>query len=313
MSWRNSTIAKALEWSILRHQYTGMIQSMTGYGRQEVPFGDLNVTAEVRSLNGKLADVRIKTQLQLGEREIQLRKMVLDRAVRGKIDVTLDVKGTGMAEAGLPDPRVIKTFYNSLKGIGEDLGVSDDNLFSTVLRLPNAFQTSEMEIDAGLWNAIESAMLGALDRLEEFRKKEGESIMQDLSERVNTIDTLLGEVEPFEVEREENLKDRLRQKIQELERESIDQNRFEQEIIYYLDKLDIHEEKVRLAQHCKYFLEILGGSNGAKGKKLNFVSQEIGREINTLGAKAQWSPIQRIVVQMKDNLENIKEQLANAL
>ncbi len=307
------SISQSGEWSILRLQFTGMIQSMTGYGRREVPFGELNVTAEVRSLNGKLADVRIKTPLQLGEREIQLRKMVLDRAVRGKIDVTLDVKGSGMAEAGLPDPEVIKTFYTSLKAIGDDLGITDDNLFSTVLRLPNAFQTSEMEIDEGLWQALEKAMNGALDNLDEFRKKEGASILADLSERVQTIETLLGEVEPFEAEREENLKDRLRQKIQELEREAIDQNRFEQEIIYYLDKLDIHEEKVRLAQHCKYFLEILHSDAEAKGKKLNFVSQEIGREINTLGAKAQWSPIQRIVVQMKDNLENIKEQLANAL
>ena len=306
-------MTQSCEWSILRAQITSMIQSMTGYGRQEVPFGDLNVTAEVRSLNGKLADVRIKTSLQLGEREIQLRKMVLDRAVRGKIDVSLDVKGSGMAEAGLPDPEVIKTFYTSLKGIGSDLGVSDDNLFSTVLRLPNAFQTSDMEIDEGLWNALEKAMSGALNRLEEFRKKEGESILGDLSKRVRTIEALLAEVEPFESEREENLKERLRLKIQELEREAIDQNRFEQEIIYYLDKLDINEEKVRLAQHCKYFIEILESDGDVKGKKLNFVSQEIGREINTLGAKAQWSPIQRIVVQMKDNLENIKEQLANAL
>ena len=286
---------------------------MTGYGRQEVSYNNMNVIAEIRSLNGKLADVRIKTALQLGEREIQLRKRVLDRAVRGKLDVSLDVKGSGMTELGLPDPEVIKTFYRSIKGIGDDLGIEDHSLFSTILRLPNAFQAPEMEIDENLWEAVAEAINGALDNLQAFRSKEGESIMADLTDRVHNIESLLNDVEPFESEREENLKERLRQKIHELEREAIDQNRFEQEIIYYLDKLDIHEEKIRLAQHCKYFVEILHSEGSVKGKKLNFVSQEIGREINTLGAKAQWSPIQRIVVQMKDNLENIKEQLANAL
>ena len=286
---------------------------MTGFGRGEVALHDKNVTVEIRSLNGKLPDLRIKTQLQLGQFELELRKLVMEHAVRGKMDMTIDVKGAGALEAGLPNADLIKAYYKRLREVGSELGVDDSNLYSTILRLPNIFQPDNGELDEEITAAIRTGALEALKKLEAFRKNEGRALYEDLKQRVENIDALLSEVDPHEADRKEALKERLEQKATEIERESIDQNRFEQEILYYLDKLDINEEKARLRQHCIHFLEVLNTANGAKGKKLNFISQEIGREINTLGAKAQWSPIQRIVVQMKDNLENIKEQLANAL
>ncbi len=290
-----------------------MIQSMTGFGRHEVSVGDNKVMVEVRSLNGKFADVRIKTVLQLGQHEIELRKMILDKAVRGKIDVVIDIKGSGISDAGMPNGEMIKAYFTNLKGVATELGVEDNNLFSSILRMPNVFQSENGDIDADLSKGMYEAVNGALAKLKEFREKEGQSLHDDLNTSVQTISQLLAEVTPYEEERTAALKERLSQKVTEIERESMDANRFEQEIMYYMDKLDIHEEKVRLEQHCQYFLEVLAGEGGVKGKKLNFISQEIGREINTLGAKAQWSAIQRLVVQMKDNLEKIKEQLANAL
>jgi len=290
-----------------------MILSMTGFGRHEVSVDDSKVIAEVRSLNGKIADVRIKTALQLGQHEIELRKLVLGKAIRGKMDLVIDVKGSGVSEAGMPNADVIKAYFATLKEIATDIGVEDENLFSTILRMPNVFQSENGGIDANLSAAMFEAVNGALEKLKEFRIKEGLSLHDDLQSSVQIISRLLKEVTPFELERTEALKERLGQKIVEIERESLDANRFEQEILYYMDKLDIHEEKVRLEQHCQYFLEVLAAEGESKGKKLNFISQEIGREINTLGAKAQWSAIQRLVVQMKDHLEKIKEQLANAL
>lgn len=290
-----------------------MIQSMTGFGRHEVSVGDNKVLVEVRSLNGKFADVRIKTALQLGQNEIELRKLILDRAVRGKIDVVIDIKGSGISDAGMPNGDMIKAYYENLKGLATELGVEDKSLFSTILRMPNVFQSENGDVDADLSKALVEAVNGALDKLKIFREKEGKSLHDDLQQCVMTISRLLKEVEPFEADRTAALRERLSQKITEIERESMDANRFEQEVLYYMDKLDIHEEKVRLEQHCQYFLEVLDGDGGVKGKKLNFISQEIGREVNTLGAKAQWSAIQRLVVDMKDNLEKIKEQLANAL
>ncbi|MDX1409044.1 MAG: DUF1732 domain-containing protein, partial [Saprospiraceae bacterium] len=195
----------------------------------------------------------------------------------------------------------------------DDLGVEDARIFSSILKLPNVFQSQNGEMDQELWEALESTTLAALEKLNAFRATEGQSLQNDLKVQIDEILRLLQEIDPLESEREAALKERLAQKIADVDPESVDRNRFEQEVLHYLEKLDINEEKVRLAQHCKYFLEELQTPVIAKGKKLNFIAQEIGREINTLGAKAQWSMIQRIVVQMKDALEKIKEQLANAL
>lgn len=286
---------------------------MTGYGRVEVPVEEKTLIVEVKSLNSKLPDIRIKTSMHLGQRELDLRRLILDSAVRGKIDVAIDVRHSGGGEMTPPNFDLIRSYYKGLKGLAEEIGVDDSNLYSTVLKLPNIFMSENGELDDELWQKMRQATEDALNLLRGFRQKEGNSLFEDLSERTRNISRLLADIEPLETERSEALRSRLRQKIQEIESESVDQNRFEQELIYYMDKLDIHEEKVRLEQHCQYFLEVLGTDASIKGKKLNFISQEIGREINTLGSKAQWSSIQHLVVQMKNELEKIKEQLANVL
>lgn len=291
-----------------------MILSMTGFGRAERPFEGKTVTVEVRSLNGKLVDIRLKSSVHLGQYELELRKLVQDHAVRGKIDLTLDVKGMDATLLGTPNKEAIKQYYADLKDVADDLGVADDTIFQSILKLPNIFQTENGELSPGLWDAFVDAANGALAKLRQFRETEGKSIHDDMRTSILEILKLLGEVAPHEEEREIVLKKRLMDKVHEMDNDAgVDENRFEQEVLYYLDKLDINEEKVRLEQHCKYFLEELDTPAEVKGKKLNFISQEIGREINTLGAKAQWSPIQRVVVQMKNELEKVKEQLPNVL
>ena len=286
---------------------------MTGYGRVEKPVGDKTLIVEIRSLNSKLADLRIKSGLHLGQRELELRKIVLEEAIRGKIDMSIDLRDAGGGELTPPNVNMIKSYYSSLKDLATELDVPDTNLYNTILRLPNIFMSENGELDDALWDALQDAASGALEMFTGFRRKEGKELQNDLRNRIQRISELLEEVDPLEVERAEALRSRLDQKVNELEVESADKNRFEQEILYYLDKLDIHEEKVRLFQHCKYFLSELETGETKKGKKLNFISQEIGREINTMGAKAQWSPLQHVVVQMKNELEKVKEQLANVL
>lgn len=289
------------------------MHSMTGFGRDETPLDDKTIVVEVRSLNGKLSDVRIKTAVHLGQRELDLRKLIQKTAIRGKVDVLVDIRGMQSAELSTPNTNLIVKYYSELKTIADKLGVEDGTIFSSILRLPNIFQPQNGEIDQELWEALKSTTLNALKQLNAFRAAEGVSLKNDLASNVQTILDLLEQVKPLEADREAALKQRLQQKMNELDPESVDRNRFEQEVLHYLEKLDINEEKVRLAQHCTYFLQELESPKASKGKKLNFISQEIGREINTLGAKAQWSEMQHIVVQMKDALEKIKEQLANAL
>jgi uncharacterized protein (TIGR00255 family) len=291
-----------------------MILSMTGFGRAELPYGGKTVVVEIRSLNGRTVDIRVKSAVHLGEHELDLRKIVQEHAIRGKIDVALDIRGLDPSELGAPNKDLIKSYYNEIKGIADELKVADDMILPSILKLPNVFQSQNGKLDPGLWDAIRQAAGKALSKLLAFRESEGQSIKRDMTECIANIRDLLGQVPQDEKDREDALKERLTLKMQELENDAnVDKNRFEQEILFFLDKLDINEEKVRLAQHCDYFIEEIETSTHVKGKKLNFISQEIGREINTLGAKAQWSPIQRYVVQMKNELEKIKEQLPNVL
>ena len=290
-----------------------MLLSMTGFGRGEATFDDKTVVVEVRSLNSKLTDIRIKSSLHMGQRELDLRKLVQDHATRGKIDVMIDLRGMLASDIGSPNTQIISKYYNDLKEIADDLGVENEMIFSSILKLPNVFHSENGEMDDEMWAVLQQTTRSALDQLKVFRSNEGQSLLEDLESQASTILDLLDKVTPEEADREEALRVRLRQRVEEMESEAIDQNRVEQELLHYLDKLDINEEKVRLRQHCEYFLAELAKEGEEKGKKLNFISQEIGREINTLGSKAQWSPIQRIVVQMKNALEKIKEQLANVL
>ena len=267
---------------------------------------------EIRSLNSKYSDLRLKCSQNLREKEGELRKLVTDFAKRGKLEMTIEITShTGANEFGLNIP-LFKRYFEALKGLSDEFDYQDRTLMSAILRLPNVAASSEGEMSAEEWSAIMDVVKAALDQFQQFRRQEGAATAEDLAQRVHTISDLLGKVSPHEQDRIGAIRDRLYRSLEEnLGKERVDENRFEQEVLFYLEKMDINEEKMRLSQHCQYFLEVLESDNLAKGRKLSFISQEIGREINTLGAKAYSSNIQRLVVGMKDALEKIKEQTAN--
>ena len=266
-----------------------MIQSMTGFGRGSARYNDMLVLSEIRSLNSKVTDLRIKLPVTLGEREIELRNLVLGRTQRGKIEMTISFEGDMALDDIDYDKGLIRKHFNQLSEIASSFGVGPDQILHEVLKLPNILKNrSNTEIDNTLWNAIVEATNESIDKLIQFR------------------------IDAQDKERLAYVRTRMRQKLEEyVNGDQVDTNRFEQELIYFLDRLDINEEKVRLQQHCTFFLQTLSGDMEQKSKQLNFIAQELGREINTLGAKAQWSPLQHLVVNMKNELEKIKEQLAN--
>lgn len=287
---------------------------MTGYGKGEALFGENKIVAEIKSLNAKITDVRIKSSVPLGQKELELRNIVQNAGHRGKFELNLLLAGIAEIETGTLNKVLIRKYLEELQDIVPgDMATSGD-ILGSVLRLPNVVVTEDSNIPDPLWQSICRSVEDALAKLKSFRTQEGDSLKQDMEQRIEIISSLLERVTPAEAGRLEALKKRLKQRIDEyLGNESVDQNRFEQELIFYIEKLDITEEKVRLAQHCRFFLDILEQDQEEKGKKLMFICQEIGREINTMGAKAQWSPIQKIVIAMKDELEKIKEQAANTL
>jgi uncharacterized protein (TIGR00255 family) len=290
-----------------------MIQSMTGYGRGSAPYNDMTVLSEIRSLNSKITDLRIKLPVSLGEREIELRNHVLQRTQRGKIEMTISFEGDMAMDDIDYDKALIKKHFKQLSAIAEELGVGADQILHEVLKLPNVLKTgSATAIDSTLWEAIMSAVNQSIDHLTLFREHEGRSLYKDLEQSATAIHDMCNEIEAHDQERFAYVRNRMKQKLEEfMNADQVDANRFEQEVIFYLDRLDINEEKVRLQQHCNFFMETLKGDMDMKSKQLNFICQELGREINTLGAKAQWSPLQHLVVGMKNELEKIKEQLAN--
>lgn len=290
-----------------------MIQSMTGYGRGAAIYKDMTVLCEIRSLNSKITDLRIKLPVNLGEKEIDLRNLVLQRTQRGKIEMTISFEGDmGMDDIEY-DRALIRKHFQQLSSIAAELGVGADQILHEVLKLPNILKTAASgDLDHSLWDAILNAVNASIDQLIQFREHEGRSLYTDLLQSVTAIHDMCNQIEAHDQERLAYVRNRMRQKLDEfMNGDQVDANRFEQEVIYYLDRLDINEEKVRLQQHCTFFLETLKGDMEMKSKQLNFISQELGREINTLGAKAQWSPLQHLVVGMKNELEKIKEQLAN--
>lgn len=289
-----------------------MLLSMTGYGRATKNWKDKTFIVELRSLNSKYTDLRLKSSQNLREKDTLLRKMITDFAKRGKLEANIDIKSMkGDEQFGLNVP-LFEKYYQVLSELANKANYDDNNLMSAILRLPNVVASSDGELEEEEWLMLKETLDAACENFENFRKTEGQAMAQDLSTRVTTIASLLEQVSPFEQERVKNVRDRLSKNLEEhLSKDKIDENRFEQEVLFYLEKMDINEEKVRLAQHCNYFLEVLNNKDKIKGRKLNFIGQEIGREINTLGAKAYSSDIQRIVVAMKDELEKIKEQIAN--
>ncbi|HHJ51097.1 MAG TPA: YicC family protein [Phaeodactylibacter sp.] len=287
---------------------------MTGYGRATATFDKKSIAVELRSLNSKYTDVRLKVPSNFREREHQLRKLLTNKVERGKIEMSIEVKSMmGDEGYGLNLP-LFKKYFSELSALADELGTSREGLMQGILRIPNVVMAEESDIDEEEWQAIMNTVKEALDKFHAFRLAEGAAMEEDLRLRVNNILSALEQINPFEKERIVLLQNRLRQNLQEFfGKENVDENRFEQEVIFYLEKIDITEEKVRLAQHCQYFLEQLDNKKTTKGRTLSFISQEMGREINTLGAKAYSADIQRLVVGMKDDLEKIKEQVANSV
>lgn len=288
-----------------------MILSMTGFGKAIANYNKKKINIELKSLNGKTADIRFKLSNNFREKEVLLRNIIMDHAKRGKIECSIQIQ-SGENETVQLNRGLFMAYLREVKDIENEMGIESTDLSSAILRLPNVIIADENEMSADEWDAIHQAMNEALDNLQKFRASEGLAMEQDLYERVTNIASLLNDVKPFEIERVNALKDRMKRHLEDfMGKDNVDKNRYEQEVIYYLEKLDINEEKVRLTQHCTFFLSELQSDDDASGRKLSFITQEMGREINTLGAKAQHTEIQKIVVQMKDDLEKIKEQLAN--
>jgi uncharacterized protein (TIGR00255 family) len=291
-----------------------MLLSMTGYGRASGNFGNKSISVEVRALNAKITDLKLRLPGDYKEREVELRKLVTDHAERGKLDVLVEVQNADGTASITLNEALFRGYHRELSRLSQELNLPQTDLLQAILRIPNVVNTPTGDVDEDEWAAICATVTQALDHFKLFRIQEGKALEADLRARVASITTLLEQTAPFEQERFVKMRDRMRTNMEEnIGKASIDNNRFEQEILYYLEKLDFTEERIRLAQHCRYFIEHLDGKQESVGRALGFIAQEMGREINTLGAKAYDADIQRIVVQMKDELEKIKEQLANVL
>ncbi len=268
---------------------------------------------EIRSLNSKQFDLFTRLPILYREKEISLRNHLAKRLVRGKLDLSINVEVIAKEVSSRIDPHVIKQYQWELSTLTEEMGVAPpDDWLAVLMRLPEVMRQEIEELQDAEWEQVQAAIDQAVDELIAFRLKEGQMTQELLTEKIENIRTLLNEIEEFEAERIEKVRTRLHEELSKLEGIEYDKNRFEQELIYYLEKLDVNEEKTRLAHHLDYFLETLSEKH-SQGKKLGFISQEIGREINTLGSKSNQSDMQRIVVQMKDELEQIKEQILNVL
>ncbi|MBT8188859.1 MAG: YicC family protein [Saprospiraceae bacterium] len=291
-----------------------MVLSMTGYGEASRELHNKRFKIEIKSLNGKMSDIRFKSNTSLKDKEIELRRMIHENAVRGKFDVNLNIESTEAENDDSLNIKLMESYSSRLKEFADSQGLEYGDMLQSIIRLPNIIQLNDEGLNTEEWSVVKSMTNEALEGLMTFRKNEGVSLENDVLNRVSNIMSLLKSIEPHESSRIINLKERINRNLElYLGKDKVDENRYEQEVMYYLEKLDINEEKVRLEQHCKHFTEAVQKEKIEKGKKLSFISQEIGREINTLGAKAQHSEIQQIVVNMKDQLEKIKEQVLNIL
>ncbi|PWH84078.1 YicC family protein [Algibacter marinivivus] len=285
-----------------------MIHSMTGYGKSVLQLPTKKITIELKSLNSKNLDLNARMPSIYREKELVIRKILADKLVRGKVDFSIYVEATAEDTSTQINTPVVKQYIEQLKHVvdGNDL-----DFLKMAVRFPDALNTVREEIDDNEWNTIEIEINHAIEALTKHRLNEGKVLELDFSKRVVAINELLEKVIAMDPERVEGVRERLLKGVEEL-REKYDENRFEQELIYYIEKFDITEEKVRLKNHLNYFTECMN-SNDSNGKKLGFIGQEMGREINTIGSKSNYAPMQQLVVQMKDELEKIKEQLLNVL
>ena len=282
---------------------------MTGYGKAECLLPDSKIIIEIRSLNGKNADISIKSSLIPRDKEMAVRQHIAKELQRGNIDLFATMEQNATAQAKQINREIFDSYLNQIKELG--FPVCTDTILQTILKMPDVVDVKKQEMTEESWNSLEQAIHNAVAALNDFRAKEGEILYNDVTSRVALIESFVAEVEKFEASRVEAVKERIKARIDELGI-TPDANRLEQEIVFYVEKLDINEEKVRLRQHCKYFMETIN-SEPYPGKKLGFIAQEMGREINTMGSKANHAEIQKWVVRMKDELEKIKEQSLNIL
>ena len=286
-----------------------MIHSMTGYGKVVLELNAKTVRIEIKSLNSKSLDLNVRMPSDYRPKELELRKIIGSRLKRGKIDVSFYVDIEKAKNPTKINTSIVKNYMDQLSNISG--GGQNLDLLRMAIKMPDSISAEKEEIDEQEWSLIISGAEDALNKIENYRKDEGKALYSDFSNRLNNIKSLLKKAVEIDPERIKKVRERLTKSVLEL-KEKIDQNRFEQELIYYIEKLDINEEKIRLDNHLDYFFKTLN-QNQSNGKKLGFIAQEIGREINTIGSKANYAPMQKIVVQMKDELEKIKEQLLNVL
>lgn len=291
-----------------------MLQSMTGYGKATAEFRNKKITVELRSLNSKSMDISTRIPGIYRERELEIRSIVSRRMLRGKADIAITTDEQTADSAPTLNVELMQAYKQRMEQAAATLAIPmPENLMETLLRMPDVLKVANAEPDEQEWEALDRAVAAALDAFDAFRTQEGASLERMFVEKLDTIEQLLGQVEPLERERIDKIRTRLEENLSQIsDKIAADPNRLEQEMIYYLEKLDINEEKVRLRNHIRYFRETMAGE-AAPGKKLGFIAQEMGREINTLGSKSNHSEMQIIVVKMKDNLEQIKEQVLNVL
>ena len=292
-----------------------MILSMTGYGKAVVAYKEKKINVEVKSLNSKSLDLSARIAPLYREKEMEIRRLLAQKLERGKVDFSLWVEKESAVDATPINAALIENYYKQIKVISASTGIPEpEDWFTTLLRLPDVTAKTEVEVlDDEEWEVAQQAINEAIEKLTEFRKQEGAALQKKFTEKIDNIANLLKSIEPFEKSRVPKIREKIIDGLKQIPEVDYEKNRLEQELIYYIEKLDINEEKQRLTNHLKYFHETMKESGHGVGKKLGFIAQEMGREINTTGSKSNQAEMQNIVVKMKDELEQIKEQVLNAL
>jgi len=291
-----------------------MIESMTGYGKAVVAYKDKKISAEIKSLNSKQLDLQTRIAPLYREKEMEIRQLIAQQVERGKVEFALWIEKDAGADATPVNAALVENYYHQLKAVAQKVGIPEpEDWMYTLTRMPDVLaKTEQEELSDEEWAVARKAVEQAVSALVDFRRQEGAALEKKFNEKIDNIERLLAEIEPYEKSRVEKIRSRIVDGLQQIPGVEYDKNRLEQELIYYIEKLDISEEKQRLTNHLKYFRETMRDGHG-QGKKLGFIAQEMGREINTTGSKSNQAEMQNIVVQMKDELEQIKEQVLNAL
>ena len=292
-----------------------MILSMTGYGKAVVTYKEKKISVEVKSLNSKNLDLSTRIAPLYREKEMEIRQTIAKRLERGKVDFSLWIEKDAALDATPINAKLVENYYRQIKNIAAQTGIPEPtDWFSTLLRMPDVTTKTEIEVlDEAEWEAAKKAISEAIENLVDFRKQEGAALERKFREKIDNIEALLKSIEPYEESRVPKIKEKIIEGLEQVAKVDYDKNRLEQELIYYIEKLDISEERQRLTNHLSYFRETMAEEGHGVGKKLGFIAQEMGREINTTGSKSNQAEMQNIVVKMKDELEQIKEQVLNAL